>query len=278
MIRVRNMTFEDMTLGLRLKQKAGWNQTPADWARFLVLQPDGCFVADLDGAPAGTVTTCVFGAVGWVGMMLVDPGQRRRGVGRALMLRALEFLESKGVRSVRLDATPMGEPLYRSLGFVPQFHLARLEGELHAAGEAPGVEPGRREHWESAARLDREVTNTDRRRLLFERFHERPAELRVVLRGGTVVGFLTTRRGARALYVGPCVATAEAGPLLLADVWRRHAGKCAFIDVPLGNAAALSWVKRNGLFDQRQLLRMCRGEKVEECVAQLWASSGPEKG
>src|SRR5262249_29903737 len=136
MIRVRNMTFEDMTLGLRLKQKAGWNQTPADWARFLVLQPDGCFVADLDGAPAGTVTTCVFGGVGWVGMMLVDPGERRRGVGRELMLRALEFLESKGVRSVRLDATPMGEPLYRGLGFVPQFHLSRLEGELHAAGEA----------------------------------------------------------------------------------------------------------------------------------------------
>src|SRR5262249_5886892 len=184
----------------------------------------------------------------------------------------------RGAGGAGLGPAGGGERLYGGLGFVPQFHLSRLEGELHAAGEARGVEPGCREHWESAARLDREVTNTDRRRLLFELFHERPGELRVVLRGGTVVGFLTTRRGARALYVGPCVATAEAGPLLLADVWRRHAGKFAFIDVPLGNAAALSWVKRNGLFEQRQLLRMCRGEKVEECVSQLWASSGPEKG
>ncbi len=278
MIRVRAMTFEDLTLGLRLKQRVGWNQTAADWARFLSLQPDGCFVAEHDGTPIGTVTTCVFGPVAWVGMMLVEPPRRGQGIGRALLTRALEFLEAKGVRSVRLDATAMGEPLYLSLGFVPQFHLARLEGELHEVGEVSGVEAGRREDWESAARLDTEVTNTDRRHLLFELFRERPGELRVVRRGGAVVGFLTTRRGARALYVGPCLATKEAGPLLFADVCRRHAGTFAFVDVPLGNASALSWLKRHGLYEQRQLLRMCRGEPITECVDQLWASSGPEKG
>src|SRR5262249_8452375 len=176
----RGMTFEDLTLGLRLKQRAGWNQTPADWARFLSLQPDGCFVAELDGEPVGTVTTCMFGPVAWIGMMLVEPDKRGRGLGRAVMVRALEFLESKNVRSVRLDATPMGEPLYRSLGFVPQFVLSRLEGELHDAGEAPGVEAGQREDWESTAGLDREVTNTDRLHLLFELFRERPGDLRVV--------------------------------------------------------------------------------------------------
>src|SRR5262249_8667328 len=154
--------------------------------------------------------------------------RRGQGIGRALLMRALELLDAKGVRSVRLDATPMGEPLYLSLGFVPQFHLARLEGELHeppsqpspaaGGGQGGGGEAGRCEDWESAARLDAEVTNTDRRSLLFELFHERPGELRVVRRGGAVVGFLTTRRGARALFVGPCIATAEAGPLLFADV------------------------------------------------------------
>src|SRR6266567_1475892 len=139
MIRVRGMTFEDLTLGLRLKQRVGWNQTAADWARFLSLQPDGCFVAELDGEPVGTVTTCVFGTVAWVGMMLVDPGKRGRGVGRALMARALAFLDSRGVRGVRLDATPLGEPLYRSLGFVPQYPLSRLEGVLDGGEEVPGV-------------------------------------------------------------------------------------------------------------------------------------------
>ena len=89
--------------------------------------------------------------------------------------------------------------------------------------------------------------------------------------------YLTARRGARALFLGPCLATAEAGPLLLADAWQRHAGKEVILDIPASSAAA-AWVRQRGLCEQRQLLRMCRGEVVEECVPQLWASSGPEKG
>ncbi len=278
MTHIRRMTFDDVTLGLRLARQAGWNQTPADWARCLSLQPDGCFLAEVDRTSVGTVTTCVLGGVAWVGMMLVEAGQRGRGIGRALMTHALRFLDGKGVRTVRLDATPMGEPLYRSMGFEPQFSLGRLAGEIAGGDEVPGVEAGLPEHWEAAARLDREVTHTDRRRLLFELFRERPGWLRVVLRGGALVGFLTARRGARALLVGPCVATAEAGPLLLADAWHRFAGRSAFVDVPLAHEPAAAWLKARGMREQRQLLRMCRGEKVEECVPQLWASSGPEKG
>jgi len=277
MIQVRGMTFEDLALGLRLKQQAGWNQTAADWARFLSLQPDGCFVAELDGTPAGTVATCVFGPVAWIGLMLVEQAQRGRGLGRALMTRALAFLDSRGVRSVRLDATPMGEPLYRSLGFVPQFRLGRWGGELQGGEAVAGVEAGGRADWESILHLDRVVTGTDRRPLLGALLHEQPGELRVVRRGGAVVGYLTARRGARALFLGPCLATAEAGPLLLADAWQRHAGKTAFLDIPAGHVAA-TWVRQHGLSEQRELLRMCRGEAVEESVRQLWASSGPEKG
>ncbi len=51
MLRVRPMSAADVPLGLRLRGQAGWNQTEADWRRFLGLQPDGCFVAELDGAP-----------------------------------------------------------------------------------------------------------------------------------------------------------------------------------------------------------------------------------
>lgn len=277
MIRVRGMTFEDLSLGRRLSQQAGWNQTAADWARILGLQPDGCFVAEWDGAPAGTVATCVFGPVGWVGMMLVEERQRGRGIGRALMTEALAFLDGRGVRSVRLDATPAGEPLYRSLGFFPQFRLGRWGGELGSCEAVQGVEAGQPEDWRGILHLDREVTGTDRRKMLLELFHEYPRELRVVRRGGAVVGYLTARRGLRALFLGPCLATAEAGPLLLADAWRRHAGREVFLDIPAGHPAA-SWVRQHGLREQRPLLRMCHGEPVAECLPQLWASSGPEKG
>ena len=83
----------DVAAGMRLKTIAGWNQTQADWHRFLELNPGGCFVALHQGRVVGTVTAIAYsGSVGWVGMMLVDPDFRRRGIGTRLMERAMASL------------------------------------------------------------------------------------------------------------------------------------------------------------------------------------------
>ena len=65
---IRAMTSCDIPLGMRLKDQAGWNQIPADWRRFLDLEPEGCFVALWEDRPVATTTTCTFGAVGWIAM------------------------------------------------------------------------------------------------------------------------------------------------------------------------------------------------------------------
>src|SRR5437870_5411367 len=139
MFHIRPMTVADLPVGMRLKQQAGWNQTEADWRRFLALEPDGCFVAERDGAPVGTTTTCTFGPVAWIAMVLVDPAVRGQGIGKALMRHALAYLDRCGVRSIRLDATPMGQPLYEQLGFQVEYPLARYEGMLPAAEPVRGV-------------------------------------------------------------------------------------------------------------------------------------------
>ena len=278
MLRIRPMTFADIPLGMRLKAQAAWNQLEADWRRFLGLQPDGAFVAELDGTPAGTVTTCVFGPVAWVAMVLVDAALRGRGLGRALMERALDFLDGAGVQSVRLDATPLGQPLYERLGFVPEYLLTRFEGTPPRVEAPPGVSAAGPEHRDAVVQLDRAVTGTDRQRMLLRLFAEYPEEARVVESPAGVEGYLMTRPGARAHFVGPCIARGGAGPLLFADAWRRHAAEPIFLDIPEGNAPALTLARAAGLTPQRTLARMYRGVKVEERVADLWASSGPEKG
>ena len=108
MVNLRPMTVADLADGMRLKAEAGWNQLEADWRRFLVLGGDGCFVAEREGRIVGSVTTCQFGSIGWVAMLLVEKAHRGAGIGRGLLIRALESLEARGARSVRLDAVMPG--------------------------------------------------------------------------------------------------------------------------------------------------------------------------
>jgi ribosomal protein S18 acetylase RimI-like enzyme len=278
MIQVRPLTVADLALGLRLSRQAGWNQLEGDWQRFRWLQPDGCFVAEWDGVPAGTTTTCIFGQVAWIAMVLVDESFRRRGLGKALLERALEFLDHAGVDTVRLDATPLGQPLYERLGFREQFRLARYAGTPSPGPAVNAVEPARPEDWPALASLDAEVTGTDRRRVLDRLFAENPAAVRMVRRQDRPFGFLTARPGQRALQIGPSVAAPEVGPLLLLDAWHRHAGQPFFVDIPVPNEAGTRLAEATGLIVQRSLTRMCRGHVQCERLDWLWASSGPEKG
>ena len=58
---MRTMTKADIPGGMRLKELAGWNQTNADWMRFLEGDAEGSFVVELDGAVRGTAATIVYG-------------------------------------------------------------------------------------------------------------------------------------------------------------------------------------------------------------------------
>jgi GNAT superfamily N-acetyltransferase len=278
MIRIRLMTAADIALGMRLKEQAGWNQTEADWQRCLDLEPSGCFVADYDGLSVGTTTTCIFGQVAWIAMVLVDSSMRGRGIGKALMEHALTFLDSAGVPSIRLDATPLGQPLYEKLGFARQFSLTRWEGTPPVGSAGNGVEQAPKERWGQIVDLDAAATGTNRRKQLERLFAERPDSVRIATRARAVRGYAAARYGSRAVQIGPCLAEPWAGPLLLGDACRHHAGKRVYLDVPVGNNAATACARGLGLTAQRQLTRMVRGPEVRENLDLLWASSGPEKG
>jgi hypothetical protein len=263
---------------MRLGKEAGWNQAEADWRRFLELQPDGCFVAERDGAVLGTLTTCIFGAVAWIAMMLVDGRYRRQGIGSALMQHALEFLTRHAVQTIRLDATSLGQPLYEKFGFAFEHALDRYEGILKPAAPLSGVEPMRPEHLEEVLVIDQTVTRADRRKLLLRLASEFPETMKVVCESGRVVGFSSVRPGARAFQIGPCLASRQAGTQLLDSVRAAFGGRPVFMDIPTGNMEAVRWAIAAGLTRQRPLLRMCRGPSPGDWIEALWASSGPEMG
>jgi GNAT superfamily N-acetyltransferase len=280
MISVRSMTTADIPLGLKLARQAGWNQIETDWRRFLTMQPDGCFVGELDGTAVASTAAFIFGPVAWIAMVLVDIDSRRKGVATILLKHALDFLDGKGVKTVRLDATAAGQPVYEKLGFVPEYPLARYMGTVGPLPRPSALmlPPTIGRQLNAVAAFDYGMTATPREKMLARLFEEAPDLTRVLYREGRVEGYVTGRRGANATLIGPCIATAYAGPILLGDAFGRCAGQPVFIDVPRDNAPAIEIVEKSGLTVQRHFTRMCRGERIQDHMAAIWASSGPEKG
>jgi len=279
MIEIRLMTIDDLQLGMRLTQQAGWNQTESDWLRFMKLEPQGCFVAELDGYPVGTTTTCIFSQVAWIAMVLVGINARGKGVGTTLLKHAIEFLQRREVvKTIRLDATPAGRRVYEKLGFVPEYELARFEGIAPQVRTRLGVTKAIREIFASMIEFDRRMTGTYRAKMLSRLFEEFPENFRVHSSGGKIESFITMRPGANAIQIGPCIATTNAGTLLLRDALNRAAPKPVFIDIPTDNIEAVKIAESSGLKIQRYFTRMYLGDPIKEHINEIWASSGPEKG
>jgi len=278
MIEIRLMTIDDLRLGLQLSRQAGWNQTESDWQRFMDMEPEGCFAAELNGCPAGTTTTCVFDEVAWIAMVLVDKDSRGRGVGKKLLRHALDYLDGRQVKTVRLDATHLGRPIYEKLGFVPEYELARFEGVAQRCTAEPVVIKAVPEFFAYMIEFDRQMTGTNREKLLGRLFKENLRDSRIMTQGDTIDGFIAMRPGANAVQIGPCTASLNAGPALLSYALNKCAGEAVYVDIPAGNVPAVKIAESNGLTIQRRFVRMCRGGRIKDNSQAIWASSGPEKG
>lgn len=282
---LRTMTAADIPFAMQLKEQNRWNQLEADWRRQLDLEPTGCFVAEVAGQPVGTACACVFDDVAWINMVLVDRAHRGQGIGTALMRHVIATLETRGVAVMRLDATPLGQPIYEKLGFVGEFVLERYEGVLpHTIGAPQGVGstgeivPMRLADLASIARFDAAVTKTDRAKLLRRLLDEAPDRAYQWEQEGRLEGFAFCRRGSHAWQIGPLQGSARAGAELVHAMARRLADQRVYLDVPSAHAGAIQCAKSLGLAVQRPFLRMTRGRPLGENLEQFWCAFGPEKG
>lgn len=277
-LNIRPMTPDDISAGMRLKDVAGWNQTKEDWQRFLHLNPGGCFVAEWIGQVAGTVTTIIYeNCFAWVGMVLVDPRFRGKGIGTALLLKAIGYLDAKRVRCVKLDATPQGKPIYDGIGFqvereIERWILTRQTGTAFVHKGAEDIE--------RVLATDREVFGADRSALLRLIAASAPEFVIIKRQGYTLVGYALGRRGSRADHLGPWVACdAGAAREVLEDFLLRSRREVVFVDVVKGNSWAPGLLLAQGFQFSRSLTRMYRGENTRPGRPDLLcAILGPEFG
>ena len=244
------MTLDDIDCTMSLKDQAGWNQTPDDIRRLIEYEPEGCFMAEADGVAVGTVSTTSYGTrLAWIGMMLVLPEYRRRGIARQLMQVSVDYLRGRGVTCIKLDASPLGQPLYEQLGFHAEWGFQRWE---RGVGNVARFTPEGRLSPE-LLKLDEEAFGVDRSSWLTSV----GAGCRVFT---TESAYGMLRLGSVATYLGPIVARNEAvvEPLVV-EMLSTLAGR-VFWDIPTGNTVSEQLAERLGFQPVRQLLRMWSGE------------------
>ena len=278
---IRNLTADHLDGALALSTLMGWNQRLEDWRRLIDLAPSGTFMALDDGRVIATAIGIDYGHCGWIAMMLVAPEYRGRGLGAQLLEAAMAAIPAD--RPIRLDATPLGRPLYERHDFALETSLTRyvgtcprgrplrdqgaLLGQVHrqpGTGAVPGitgqVSPLVPVDLPEVARSDEEIFGGVRSRLL-ERIHA--AGPQYAWRAGAApMQYCLGRTGRLFDQIGPIVATAAPSAIALASAALPAAkGRPVVVDAYDEHEDFTAWLRASGFEAQRPLYRMRRGNR-----------------
>lgn len=280
-MQLRKMTENDIAAGMLLKEIAGWNQTVADWNRFLSASRDGCFVMEADGAVRGTAATIVYGGrFAWVGMVLVDPAYRGRGIGTNLLKKSLEHLDSVGVLCIKLDATPLGKPIYEKLGFEAEYELERWTSKRKPATQSGSAEEMPAPLLEFVMKADGEAFGADRSGILRSLHTEEPRYTDGLWNAGGMDGYAFGRHGSFADHLGPWVAKERVTAEKLLDRFLEQCSReSVIVDCVKANPFATELLQTRRFEFARPLTRMFRGQnKYPGRPEFVCAIVGPEFG
>ena len=129
-IRLMNITDYDRVYSLWLSCKGmGLNDlddSREGIERFLIRNPETCFVAECDGAVVGVIIAGNDGRRGYIYHTAVMPEYRGRGIGKALVGRALSALKECGINKVALvvfDRNEVGNLFWEREGFTKRDDL-----------------------------------------------------------------------------------------------------------------------------------------------------------
>jgi GNAT superfamily N-acetyltransferase len=275
------MTTADIPAALALTALEDWGFDEADLRRLIDLEPQGCFVVDVDGDVVGLTTTTTYGAVAWLGNVIVHPDRRGQGLGEAVVRRALTFLDEADVDTVRLNAYPDLVPFYKRLGFEAEFETYRYVGTPLGRG-ADDVSPVRREDVEDVVTLDAASFGADRGKLLRRLFREFPDTSLVLRHGGEVRGYLVGNPGDASCEIAPwvCDPAVRGGPRRLLKHLVHSVGSMEYgLAVSSRNKAAVALADRERFAIAFRCVEMVRGAKDRAGkVEALFALGGLEKG
>ncbi len=275
----RVMTTEDEGYFMQLMDLVGWGMTQGDYSRMLVFSPEGLFIASIDGVDLGMVATVNYGDISWIGNLVVLPESRGKGVGAALMEKAIDYLTGAGAKSIRLDGIQLAVPLYRRLGFKDEYWSLRYTG-VATNNESKNTQPMTEADLKTIGDFDESIFKDSRHEVVRYTFETNPELAFTAWDGDELVGYIMAKHGKTNIKIGPWLSKdSRIAEDLLFSVMNQVEGSDMWVGLPEGNKKGVSILERHGFTPLQSSLRMCYGDcsKVEK-VEYVYGLGGPDKG
>lgn len=260
---IRPMKQPDLEMVLDWAAAEGWNPGICDAAPFLLADPRGFLLAELDGQTVGSISAVAYDEnFGFLGLFIVPPQYRRQGYGRMLFQAGLDYL---GERTIGLDGVPAQQENYRRDGFQFAYRTFRYEGTSNP--DLPRSVPP----WGDLVSLqslpknllldyDAQIFPAPRSKFL-EAWISQPGTVALgLLRSGNLAGYGVMRLCRTGHKIGPLFAEdADSAHALFAELLARVPGETVYLDVPEPNGLAVNLAKQHGMQPVFDTARMYRG-------------------
>ena len=278
MLSIRNLSLQEMVFPMEVAYKEGWNPGLYDGVSFYQVDPDGFFLAELDGGMTGCVSTVNYGdELAVIGNHFVLPPYRGQGIGRTLWEHALE---QAGDKSLRVNGLTEGKRFYESYGFRSVCNVIHYQGSIFTESrKSEDVYAAHDVDFRKLAAFDASVFGVPRERFL-RAWLETPAmESLCLLEDGEIRGWGCMRRCRRGWRLGPVFAL---GYEYAEALVRRFAVKTiaddVYMDIPETNVLAIRLAFSLGMTPLSARLRLYRGVQSPEPMDAIYGLTTQDIG
>jgi hypothetical protein len=197
-------------------------------------------------------------------MVLVEKQFRGQGISGYLLTEILE--KSSSFKSVKLDATPAGQSVYRKLGFEEEFQIARMINlsapdlsipiDVEILPEC--IEP---DLLTKIIDFDENIFGVKRSALIKYLLSEYPQKAWMIKRNDSVAGIALGRAGHKYHHIGPVSASnINDAKSLIAPALKKLKDKPVAMDVLADKKDLITWLSSIGFIKQREFVRMYKKE------------------
>lgn len=272
---IRPMTQKDVDLALDWAAEEGWNPGRYDSDAFIVTDPNGFFIIEVGGTPAGSVSAVTYDQhYGFLGLYFVRPEFRGGPVGDLLWRTGLGRLGNRTIGiNVRLEHVEQ----YRQLGFEHGFNIVRYEGI--GGGQAVHETVDLRVFtFDRLVGFDAGIFGARRPEFLKRWTEPRLGkDVGIIGADGVIAGYGVVRAGRRGHKIGPLFANGEGrAQQIFQTLAASVPGEQIFLNVPVANPEAIELAERHGMTPDIEYARMyMRGEPGGDLARCFGMSSVP---